>query len=262
MSQPRVEAYFEGDRDAGGEVYVTDLSKLCDRVSSCLKANEQALSEDPPNTRYRVAKLQSGSIDIAFAPSSFTVGDIAGEAIELFNSTVTALQEGKPVDSRIGRAALEKYKRLADGFLRGRGRLRLSGVGITSAFLANIDRLLGAEVTSEGSFKGRIERLNVHNRYECALYTPLLSEGITCTFDKDLFDQVRQAVGSNVSVEGTMHFEGDSAFPARINVKAIRVFRDDDELPTLGSLRGVLGPEAFAGLSTDAYLSSVRDGKR
>lgn len=241
MTSPRLEAYVKGSDDRGGELYFDDLTRLCENLSACLRATEAAITQKRPQARYHLDRIESGSISLIIGvEQECEESSIANEAIRLFNNTVDALQKGSAVDSRLGRKALEAYRQLAERFLKHRAQLRLSGVKITSRFVSTVDELLQRFFVSHGSVKGRIERLNIHNRNECSLYVPISDIGIDCTFDKELFSQVHAAVGQNATIYGTLEFSGQNALPETVKIDSIEIHRADKELPTLMELRGLL----------------------
>jgi hypothetical protein len=261
MRRPELKARLEVPEDRGREIQFDDLTKLCDRLKECLRATESSITEDVPRARYKLTELELGSVDIALAPAERgQLTDVAASTIGLFNRSVAAINAGKGVDDRLTRVALQAYKKLAETFLRRKSTVSIAGIQITTRFVANIEELLGRYFMSEGSVKGRIERLNIHNKNECALYSPIHDRGIECSFDTETFPEVHAALGKNSTVLGKLKFSGRSALPEHIHITSVQIHPDDDELPTLGSLRGFLGASALGGMSTTEFLSSMRNG--
>jgi hypothetical protein len=262
MSETRLEARLEPPVTPGREIQFDDLTRLCDRLKECLRATESALTDEAPHAKYQLVELELASVDIALKPlRGSRLEDIAASTIRLFTSTVAALQFDGIVDPRINRAALQSYRKFADTFLKRDSTVRIGGVSLTTRFVSNIDDLLGRYFVSEGTVKGRIERLNIHHdKNVCALFSPIHDRGIECSFDSEVFPQVHAAVGKNATVLGKLKFSGRSALPEHIYITSVEVHPDDDDLPTLGSLRGLLGPDALGGMSTEDFLASVRNG--
>ncbi len=261
MADIFLEAKLEVPLDRGREVQFDDLTRLCDRLKECLRTTETSITNEAPQAKYRLKELELGSIDIVLgAAHNNPLADIASGTIQLFNSSVAALQTGGIVDPRLTRLTLIAYKKFAETFMRRNSQLKIGGLPITSRFVANIDELLGRYFISEGSVKGRIERLNIHNKNECALFSPIHDRGIECNFDTTVFPEVHAAVGRNATVFGKLKFSGRSALPEHIHILSVQVHPPDDELPTLGSLRGLLDISALGGLSTADFLATVRNG--
>src|SRR5262249_9323233 len=96
-----------------------------------------------------------------------------------------------------------------------------------------------APLTSVGTVKGRLERLNVHNRQEFIIYPPIAGVHVRCLFPEDLFSLVQAAIKQNITVSGTLVFRPESAFPERVHVRSIDIHPADEELPKLAALRGL-----------------------
>ncbi len=261
MARTELQAKLETDPNRGGRVQFDDLTRLCDRLKECLRATETAITDKIPRAKYELTGLALGSVEMAMTPiANGPLSDVAAGTIRLFKNSVAALQTGKSVDPRLGRHALEAYKRLAEAFLRRKSRVSVAETVITTRFVANIEDLLGRYFMSEGSVKGRIERLNIHNKNECALFSPIHDRGIECNFDTEVFQEVHAAVGRNATVQGRLKFSGRSALPEHIYITSVQLHPDDAELPTLGSLRGMLSEDALGGLSVAGFVASLRIG--
>ncbi len=109
---------------------------------------------------------------------------------------------------------------------------------LTSRFIANVDELIGTTIPSEGTVKGRLERLNVHNRFEFVIYPPIPGYSVRCVFQDDLYEQIHRAIRTNVTVSGTLHYRPGTPFPDWVQVKSVEVHPPDEQLPKLADLRG------------------------
>src|SRR5713101_4143870 len=88
-----------------------------------------------------------------------------------------------------------------------------------------------APLTSVGTVKGRLERLNLHNRQEFIIYPPIPGVHVTCLFPEELFSQVQAAIKQNITVSGRLVFRPGSAFPERVHVRSIEIHPADEKLP-------------------------------
>jgi hypothetical protein len=263
MPNPQINILVDSGDPQDREVYLDDLRDLSSRLLACLNATEQSLTNAPPKLKHHLLEVEKHSIGVVLdRPKDAAKGALWRKTASLFNKTTKAIQQGKPVDPRLTFEALEAYKEFANRFLRKTRRLVVGGVSITTEFIANIDKILSGIATSQGSVKGRVERLNIHKRNEFALYSPLSDQGIVCSFDNEHFDKVREAIGRNVTVTGTLHFYGVSPLPVRVTAKIIDIHPPDDELPTLASLKGILPDAATGGLSAVDFISMVRNGQK
>src|SRR5260370_42563342 len=88
-------------------------------------------------------------------------------------------------------------------------------------------------LTSVGTVKGRLERLNLHNRNEFVIYPPVPGVQVTCLFPEELFSQVQAAIKQNITVSGRLVFRPGSAFPERVHVRRIEIHPAAEKLPQL-----------------------------
>lgn len=117
---------------------------------------------------------------------------------------------------------------------------------------------IAAGVRAKGSIKGRLEKLNVHNRNEFTLVPPVGEPAIACSFKEALFDKVKLAIKRNVLVHGILFYGEGKAYPERIQVDDLEILPPDAELPTLGSLRGIM-PNATNGKPVLEFVLGIRD---
>ena len=247
------------DQDEGN-VQLSDFRRFCDSLTSCLLRIESKLSEPATaKLRYRIIDLSSGSASLTLEPIRPPKGsDIGQDVINLFSKTVLSIQAGKTVDPRLNNDDLWAFRRLADPLNRKIKEIKIASTRVTSRFIANIDELVGTTIPSEGSVKGRLERLNVHNRFEFVIYPPIPGYSVTCIFRDDLYEQIHQAVRRNVSVSGTLHFRPGRPFPDRVQVKSIEVHPPDDKLPKLADLKG-MWKGSIGDQDTVAFVQAKRD---
>lgn len=260
MSTNLIKVQLGGAKDAGGKVYLGDLKNICSHLSNCLKSTEEAVSGEKPSLRYRVTELKISSAVLAVEPVvQKGKKRLASKTVALFSSTIAAIQNSQSVDKRIGSDQLDSFRSLVSEFLHQNRSLSIAGQEITTRFIANIDDILSAAITSDGSVKGTIERLNIHNRNEFALYPPGSENGINCSFDSDMFKQVHQAIDKNVTVSGKLHFRAGAAYPSHIVVERVDIHPPDDQLPSLHSLKGLLPEDFTRGLGVVEYTQMIRN---
>lgn len=108
-----------------------------------------------------------------------------------------------------------------------------------------------------GSVSGKVEQLGVHGKFTFVLFPPVPGSEITCTFQPKDFDQVASSVKHQVTVYGTLHYGLGQSFPVLADVDHIEQEPDDDELPSLLDMEGMLEGEEI-GEST-SVIRSLRD---
>jgi hypothetical protein len=257
VANPSIEARLVGTDEDAGYVQFDDFRHFCDAMSVCLHRAEKVVAGDGGQIRYRVKELQCGSAIIGLEALRRKKGqDVRTAVVRFFKDTVAAIQSGRSIDSRLTAEGLSEFRKLYTVVKRAK-EVWIAGKLITSRYLANIDEILRPALVSEGTVRGRIERLNVHEKNEFVLYTPLW-EGVICEFPEDLFEQVREAIKRNVTVTGKLAYLLDKPYPTRVHVRDLEVLPEDDELPTLSQLRGMF-QNCTEGKTAIEFVRAIRD---
>lgn len=243
-------------------VYFADFRAFCAAVSECLHRSEAIVTGAKGHVAYRVAKLAIGStkmtLEAVRTERSRGGRDRRTQVVGFFKRTVTAIQAGKKVDSRLGIEDLQAFKKLSRP-LHGRTKtVRIDKTTLTPAFEANAERILNDTVPTDGFVSGRLERLNVHEKNEFVLFPPIQGYSIVCRFGDPLLGQVREAIKRTVTVAGKMHYPPDSPFPRLVDVRTMEIHPTDDQLPTLKELRGI-GVGCTGDLTAVDFVRKLRD---
>jgi hypothetical protein len=250
---------LRGSEDDNGDVVLSDLKDFVAALTGCLKRVERKF-ENAPHLDYRIVGLRRGSACLKIAPVTRCADPSFGPLVlGLFTKTVSDLETGTKLDSRITSGDLLEFRKLLAPV---RNKVRSVGVGrtkLTDRFTSNIDRLLESAVVSEGSAKGIIEKINLHRKNEFTLYPPV-GEPINCYFQDSLFERVRAALKRNVTVYGRMHRYFGNPYPEKANVIDLEVHPPDEELPKLSEMGGVL-KGAFGGKGSVAFVRKIRDAR-
>jgi len=162
-----------------------------------------------------------------------------------------------------------------DSALEAFGKLsRQLGTGVSAADVAYgdltaeitpqiheaVERILGETTTSLGSVSGSLDAINAHAQNTFYIY-PAVSPGrIPCRFPKEMIPEAGAALTRHVTVEGLMHYRAGEALPKEVEVQQLIVHPREDELPTLGSLRGS-APDMTGGMTSVQFVRSLRDAE-
>jgi hypothetical protein len=115
-------------------------------------------------------------------------------------------------------------------------------VEITRQLIPTVERILSPEpYSTPGSVEGHLELVNVHGgkRY-FAVYDDLTGQRAEVSFgDQVPLDDVARALGKRVEVEGEIVYRGSDEIVS-VTASALRVFRPDDELPSIEDVIGIL----------------------
>jgi hypothetical protein len=219
-------------------VRLGDFASVLENLHLALRQVERSLLRRSPRAIYRISDLAVGS-------AAATIEEVSGEAavdspLAVFTDTVLRLNRGVEIDRRIDWMALQRMDRLYQPVASGRAAsVEIAGEFLNPQFRESIRRLLEEGTISMGSVTGRLERVNVHDRSEFLLYTPVGSTYVRCRFPNHLLDDVRKAIKRNVTVHGALRSMLGRDVPMFAEVDRIEIHPDDDQLPTLASLRGI-----------------------
>jgi hypothetical protein len=248
-----------GPPSEGGAVYFAEFREFCDGLESCLRRVERVVTSRRGRVKYRIVGLEAASAAVSLEPVWAGRGrDRSPQVVRLFKRTVIAIQRGKKVDSRFAPDDLEAFKKLASPLNKGAQRVEINGTEITPEFPKNVDRLVKALIQSNGSVRGRLEKLNVHNTFEFVLYPPIDGPAIRCTFPESMVDQVREGIKRSVTVTGKLYFRRDRAFPDKVEVEGMTIHPYDNNLPSLIDLRG-LAPGCLGDLTANEFVHGLRN---
>lgn len=259
MAKPKLRVILTGSDEDHGEVLFGDFRDYCGTLAHCLRRVEEVVTEKP-GMQHRIVGLASGSACLELEPVSKRDAPNTGVAVyRLFKETVAALQNGEKADSRLSNMDLKVFRKLAEPLNRRLTSVDISGIHLTTQFIANIDKAIGVvNIPSDGTISGRLERLNVHNRTECTLFPPVGGMPIICTFPEEMYTDIHAAFTRTVTVHGRMTYKANKPFPERVQVATFEVHPSDDQLPTLADLKGLL-PDATDGMSVIDFLRAHRD---
>ena len=194
---------------------------------------------------------------------------MAGESIEemagIMNATSKKLK--KQSDINYGKNPLESitfflYRTpVRKGVLRVSIKSETDVVKINKNVKTPIDAAVPSEAESIGTVEGRLEFLNIHGGGNLfRIYSPIPPEKVDCFFSPDKIEQAREAVGRKIRVLGKLTYPKGENFPRSVKVVSIELLPEDDDLPSLGDLRGI-APDITGDLSSEEFVRNLRDAE-
>ena len=101
-----------------------------------------------------------------------------------------------------------------------------------------VDRLLGGQHQALGAIEGKLQTLSDRQTLQFVVYDSLYDRGVNCFIREDLVPQAMKAFRKRVAVTGVIQYDREGR-PVSIRVEGIREFKDDADLPTVKSMRGI-----------------------
>lgn len=208
-----------------------------------------------------VVGLEIGSAEAALEP----IGDaaIGLRAVELGGAAIRALEERKPLPAGVPDEFVDGMRDLAELGIRYRVRTKAGRgarlIALTRNVVEAVEELHEPETAEEfGSIEGALEGIDIHGKFECAIYTDLGGHRVAIEFEETKLGTVMQAFGRRVLARGTIT-SNKLGRPIRIHAETIEVLPSDEELPSIDDLVGI-APEITGRLSTNEYIRSLREG--
>lgn len=245
MGAKKLSVTLKGSTGDRGDIILNDLQEFCAALAACLRKCEKRVGVES-RLDYRVVALRRGSCVLAIQPADSspdaekkTDTETQSEVIDLFGHTVRALENGKPLDPRLSSHDLKDFKRLTRTYGSKIRSIQFGQFQLTNRYTTNVTRLMTQPTVAEGEITGVLERIDVHERSAFTLF-PNIGGPVLCEFRDELLGDVKAAIKRNVTVHGRLMYYLGSEFPGKAHVTKIEILPDDDELPTLDDLRGLL----------------------
>ncbi len=102
----------------------------------------------------------------------------------------------------------------------------------------NVAKVFEIHAKSLGSIEGRLEMLSIRKGFKCHIYDVLTDRRINCTYDSEMFEAIRDALGERVSAYGIISY-ADEGRPMSLKLQNLRVLARDN-LPGWSDVRGIL----------------------
>jgi hypothetical protein len=281
MPARRIKIRALGSDEDHGHLRFADFIKQLDLVRNALKQTERQMTGEEGRVYWRVVDLRHSS------PATVTLEEVlprltvtkqrarekmtreqrqaeaAPPIIERFMTVMSQIRARATVpENRHDLSLLESYRELSSVTEQHVASFQIEAqrkrVKIDATFRKNIDTIIGPDELVEGSLTGMVEAINLHNTLRFNLYPIVGPKKVAGAFSADMKREVIEAIDRYVRIHGTLRYKSWAPYPHAIDVKSIEVLPHDDDLPTLGQLRGV-APEATSDMTSEDFVRAHRD---
>ena len=259
MSANRITVQIMGGDDDFGDVRFEDFIRQLELTRKMLMETERMISEGP-RVCYRVVDLRHSS------PSTIVleaVGENAPGIIGAAYDTLIGLQERGEAPQNLDYDGMMAFK--AFGELVGKSLTALSVsrngamTSVTTDLPKKIDRILGPDEFSSGSFTGMIHQISLHGSpMSFRLYPTWNGRYLHCAFRQELREQAVGAVDQYVTAYGRLHYKRMYDHPIAMDVENIEILPGEANLPRLEDMRGI-DPDATGGKSSEEFIRELRN---
>lgn len=112
-------------------------------------------------------------------------------------------------------------------------------IEVSSSVRTNIDSILKIQREEFGSFEGTLKIISIVQGLHFQIYEFVHEHAIKCLMDEKILEEALRAFNKRVYVFGLVRYS-KGGIPSEIQVQALRVLRDEDELPTANDVLGIL----------------------
>lgn len=248
--------------DLGHMDFLTVLRALQGSYELLQRTAHRVLGDRADELRWQLAGLREGSAMtlVRASATSAVTGDELRELVDTYTRDLRAPADRLPAeDLPVLREVLLQLQKYGVGSLVAQvdGAPEESRVVVEpEATLQTLIVARPAQLRVIGSVVGRLERLNMHQRREAALWNELDQRSVLVTFAEEFYQRVHGALRQRVEVFGTIVEDADGR-PLRIRLQDLEVLASDENLPTLSSLVGSM-PDITGGAPAQEYLARSR----
>ncbi len=104
---------------------------------------------------------------------------------------------------------------------------------------ANVDKIMGIKYRDYGSIEGKLQVISVRKNLKFVVYDDLSDQPIKCYFKSGITEEVVSAFDKRVSVYGLIMYKSQGE-PYSVRVEQLKVFKEQDELPTINDVLGIM----------------------
>jgi hypothetical protein len=248
--------------DLGHMDFLAVLRALQGSYELLQRTAHRVLGDRADELRWQLAGLREGSAMTLLRASatSAVTGEDLRELVDTYTRDLRAPADRLPAeDLPVLREVLLQLQKYGVGSLVAQvdGAPEESRVVVEpEATLQTLVVARPAQLRVIGSVVGRLERLNMHQRREAALWNELDQRSVVVTFAEEFYQRVHGALRQRVEVFGTIVEDADGR-PLRIRLQDLEVLASDENLPTLSSLVGSM-PDITGGAPAQEYLARSR----
>ena len=261
MNDRQLRVKMGGSESDLQRVRLDDFLLVLRNLEKCFRQIDYSVTKERVSSAfYRLVDLDVGSAAVTIEAVPYKTEEnytnmIFGRLINGIMHILNRREKPEDFDTQL----LERVKDLTVPLRRNMRKISLEylseQVNVTPELKPIIDEMLSVEYTSEGSVTGYLDALNVHSKSLFYIYPSLSGSRIKCIFEAEVLGEIKKGIKRYVDVSGVLTYKQNELYPYRIEVRSIRVYPEESELPTLGDLRG-MAPDMIGKTDSVTYVAN------
>ena len=262
----RITVKFIGSATDKQDVRLSEFIDQLGGIKKALRENERSVSgEEDVALDYKIVDLRHNSpsemvlepVPIRPIPKGYESEVVGGFAKDLRDIRQRGKTYFEPELNRL-QAYQDIGARKAGQLTSMQISIGRTSVMIDDVFQGKLEKIVGPDEFMQGSISGYLEAVNFHNTNRFTVYPNLGPKKVVGKFPAHLRSQVKDAIGSFVTVEGKLAYKSWAPFAHAIVATEIRLHKPDDQLPTLFDLKGTM-PDLTGKESSVEFIERIRD---
>lgn len=238
---------LEGASEDGGALRLDELQQFLQQWLATLAAEEREISgEGVRTTAYQIVTLSYASpvnVRVRAVPEKGRQ-DLGPEVVARFARHIEQINRGEEPEG-IAVPTLQAFQKLTAGYRKHLTAIRFKAddhtIYVPRDFDAKVAKLLKNVYSSFGTFRGRLQALNLHSNPRVVFMYPVAGPfRIRCTYRKGQFPDLGALLDTEpmVDVYGRMKYRGDAPHPFEIELEQIDPLPAEADLPKVNDLLG------------------------
>ena len=265
MADNRISLILEGMQRDDGHVRFDVFLQELQRLKSVLGRLDGSSTDGQRNSHFAVVGLSHSSparVELEQRPNRGRpdVGPIIYNTFQQLYGSIESDQIADDVDFRL----LADIKQLAEpvGATLNSATLKFNGseFPLTETIAKRIELHMAEYEECAGSLDGMLEKVNVHaDANVFTVYPDVGPTSVSCHFPEELLDKVFAAGKRKVSVTGIFRYRKTASYPHHVDVQAIDIFQDVEQLADFQDIFGI-APDATGAMSSEDFVKELRCG--
>lgn len=263
QKRKKLDFKVDGLEKDGGTVRLAVFRDKLDQLTRLVAdAERQSAHVKQAKSLFRLSDLKHSSAYIQLESfvedgyeGSVKAIDLLNHVLEEIDSQVDSLND---IDSSLVKKIVDLCSGAGDKFHTQTIAFDGKQFVLDTNMASKAQKYLDRKFTAYGEIKGRIERVNIHDRHDFYLYLEITGSSVECHFKEEkLLQSVKDALGKTVIASGLLQYIGHDIEPTVATIDAIDIIPKGYKTPALEDLLGI-APNLTGDMDIEDYIRNIR----